>query len=529
MLERSRRLFPGKPIVSRDAQGIFQYDYRQFYRRVSKLAHVLKKLGVRTGDRVATLAWNHHQHLEVYFAAPCMGAVLHTVNLRLFPDQIAYIINHAEDKILIVDEDLLPLIESIVAQLKTVATYVVIRHGNQKLTSGLQNLFYYEDLLALEPNEFPWPETLDENSVAGLCYTTATTGNPKGVPYTHRGIYLHSLAVGSRDTMNLAEKDTVLPVVPMFHANAWGLPFACTWFGAKQVFPGPRPEAKIIAKLIQQEQVTLAAGVPTIWMAFLDEIEKRNYDLSSLQQILCGGSAAPAALIEALEKKTGAEFVHAYGMTEAYPMATICRLKSSLKNLPRADQLRYKAKQGLLVQGLEMKVVSESGQEVPWDGKGMGELYLRGPWITDQYYREPERTRESIRDGWLCTGDVVTVDPEGYIQVQDRKKDLIKSGGEWISSIDLENALMSHSSIAEAAVIGVPHKKWTERPFACVVLKPSVGKLDEKEILSFLEKKVPKWWLPDQIIFLESIPKTSVGKFDKKILRERFGKISNPS
>jgi fatty-acyl-CoA synthase len=379
-----------------------------------------------------------------------MGAVLHTVNLRLFPDQIAYILNHAEDKILIVDEDLLPLVESIAAQLRTVKTYVVIRQGGESLNSPLQNLLSYEDILAESAEEFPWPENLDENSIAGLCYTTATTGNPKGVPYTHRGIYLHSLAVGSRDTMNLAEDDVVLPVVPMFHANAWGLPFACTWYGSKQVFPGPRPEVKIIAELIQQEKVTLAAGVPTIWMAFLDFIEKQRYDLSSLKQILCGGSAAPPALIEALEKKTGAEFIHAYGMTETYPMATLCRLKSHLKNLPRAEQYRYKAKQGLLVPGLEMKVVNEAGQEVFWDGKSMGELCLRGPWITDQYYREPERTKESIRDGWLFTGDVVTVDPEGYLQIQDRKKDLIKSGGEWISSIDLENALMAHPSIAEA-------------------------------------------------------------------------------
>ncbi len=518
ILQRSRRFFPKKEIVTREKDGMHRYTYGDFYPRVARLAGALKKLGVGSGDRVATFAWNHHRHLEAYFAVPCMGAILHTLNIRLFPEQISYVVRHAEDKIILVDPDLLKILEPLASQLKGVKAFVVL--GPPPADSPLSPLYSYEELLAEAAAEFEWP-ALEENSIAGLCYTTATTGNPKGVPYTHRGIVLQAFATVAPDQLNLSEADVLLPVVPMFHANAWGLPVACTWMGCKQVFPGAHPLAQDIADLIQNERVTIAAGVPTVWMGVLQELAKTPRDLSSLTTVLCGGSAAPLAMIETFEKKYGVGFLHAYGMTETYPLASVCRPKGHMKDWPVEEILRVKAKQGILVHGLEMKIIGDDGKEKAWDGKSMGELYLRGPWVTDQYYRDPEQTKEKIRHGWLCTGDVVTVDPDGYIQVQDRKKDLIKSGGEWISSIDLENSLMAHPKVAEAAVIGIPHPKWGERPLACVV--PKAGHtVSPGEILEFLQDKVVKWWVPDEIVFLETLPRTSVGKFNKLALRERF-------
>jgi fatty-acyl-CoA synthase len=359
--------------------------------------------------------------------------------------------------------------------------------------------------------------------MAALCYTTATTGKAKGVPYSHRGIYLHALAICAADALGIREADVVMPVVPMFHVNAWGIPFAATWMGTKQVFPGSRPDPKALLSLIRDEKVTITAGVPTVWMGVLQQMERETFDVSSLKAIVCGGSAAPKSLIEKVEKGLGVSFVHAYGMTETYPIVLVSRPKSYMKDLPEEELYACKGKQGTLVAGLEMRVVTEDGSVAPHDGKSMGELQLRGPWITEEYYREPERTREAVRDGWLCTGDVVTVDAEGYVQVLDRTRDLIKSGGEWISSIDLENTIMSHPAVAEAAVIGVPSEKWGERPMACVVLKPeSVGKVGGKEILDFLATRVAKWWIPDEVAFVDAIPKTSVGKFAKRFLRERF-------
>jgi fatty-acyl-CoA synthase len=331
------------------------------------------------------------------------------------------------------------------------------------------------------------------------------------------------MAICLADVLGLGEGDAVMPVVPMFHVNAWGIPFAAAWMGTKVVFPGARPDARVFASLIQDEKVTVAAGVPTVWLGVLQLLEQEKYDFSSLRAIVCGGSAAPRSMIERIEKRIGVPFVHAYGMTETYPVVLVSRPKSYLKGLPEDRQYAYKAKQGTLIPGLEMKVAGEGGAEVPFDGKSMGELMLRGPWITDRYYKEPDRTREMIRDGWLCTGDVVTVDEEGYVQIQDRTRDLIKSGGEWISSIDLENTVMAHPAVAEAAVIAIPHPKWSERPMACVVLKPEMqGKVSEKDILEFLSTRVARWWLPDEVVFVDSIPKTSVGKFAKRMLREKF-------
>ena len=523
ILQRNRLLFGKKEVVSRELSGIHRYTYAEYNVRVAKLAGALKRLGVRPGERVATFGWNSHRHLEAYFAVPCMGAVLHTLNIRLFEDQFSFIVNHAEDAVMLVDVDLLPAVEALAGRFPTVRAYVIMGGGKTVAATTLSPAYSYEALLDAETGEFDWPSPLDENSTAALCYTTATTGNPKGVPYSHRGIYLHALAICAADVLGIREADTVMPVVPMFHVNAWGIPFAATWMGSKQVFPGARPDPEALLSLIRDEKVTFTAGVPTVWMGVLQRMEREAYDVSSLKAIVCGGSAAPVSLIEKVEKGLGVPFIHAYGMTETYPIVLVSRPKSYMNDLPEEERYSYKAKQGTLVPGLEMRVVAEDGSEVPRDGKSIGELRLRGPWIIEAYYREPERTRETVPDGWLRTGDVVTVDAEGYVQIQDRTRDLIKSGGEWISSIDLENRIMSHPAVAEAAVIGVPSEKWTERPMACVVLKEEfVGKVEGKEILDFLATRVAKWWIPDEVAFVDAIPKTSVGKFAKRFLRERF-------
>lgn len=523
MLQRNRLLFGKKEVVTRDFSGIHRYTYADYNVRVAKLANALKRMGVRPGERVATFGWNSHRHLEAYFAVPCMGAVLHTLNIRLFEDQFAFIVNHAEDAVMLVDEDLLPAVEALADKFPTVRAYVIMSDKKTVPSTRLSPVYSYEGLLDAERGEYDWPPLHDEHSMAALCYTTATTGKPKGVPYSHRGIYLHALAISAADVLGIRESDVVMPVVPMFHVNAWGIPFAATWMGTKQVFPGSRPDPKALLSLIRDEKVTITAGVPTVWMGVLQQMERERYDVSSLKAIVCGGSAAPKSLIEKVEKGLGVPFIHAYGMTETYPIVLVSRPKSYMKDLPGEELYACKGKQGTLVPGLEMRVVSDDGSEVPPDGKSMGELRLRGPWIIEEYYRDPERTKETVRDGWLCTGDVVTVDPEGYVQIQDRTRDLIKSGGEWISSIDLENTIMSHPAVAEAAVIGVPSEKWTERPMACVVLKPDfVGKVEGREILDFLATRVAKWWIPDEVLFVDAIPKTSVGKFAKRFLRDRF-------
>jgi len=364
-----------------------------------------------------------------------------------------------------------------------------------------------------------WPE-LDEWDPAGMCYSSATTGLPKGVTYTHRAFWLHSLAFCLADTVGVSEKDAILVVVPMFHVNAWGIPFAATWMGAKLVLPGPRPDPKVFCELIQRERVTLGAGVPTVWMGVLGLLEKESYDLSSLKQILCGGAAPPRALIEAVEKKLGAQFLHAYGMTEAAPLTHVSRLKSHMVDWPEDQRYAVKTKQGQLVPGLEMRIVGLDGTEVPRDDTTMGEVWLRGPWVADEYHHDP-RSAETFQDGWYKSGDVATIDTEGYLRIVDRMKDVIKSGGEWISSVELENTIMAHPAVAEAAVVGVEHPKWQERPLACVVLKPGQS-VAKEEILAFLQSRFPAWWMPDDVVLIDEVPKTSVGKFDKKVLRARY-------
>lgn len=521
MLERAERYFPKKTVVSRTSNGIVTHTYKEIGERTRRLSSALDKIGVSKGERVGTLAWNHHRHLEAYFAIPGIGAVLHTINIRISPAHIVYIINHAEDKVLLFDEDLLPLLEKVKDQLKTVEAFIIMTDKDELPETNLEPLYHYEKIVNEGNPTFEFKKDLDENDPVGMCYTSATTGNPKGVVYSNRGVVLHSMALGLADGSGLTESDIAMPVVPMFHVNAWGLPFAAVWFGTTLVMPGPYFTPKVLAELIDSEKVTMTAGVPTIWLGLLNELEQGSYDTSSLTRILCGGSAAPKGLIKAFETKYKIPFIHAYGMTETTPLVVLSRLKSYQNNLSEEEKLEIRSKQGSIVPLVEMKVVGANG-EVANDGKEMGELLLRGNWIADEYYKD-ERTNDAFRDGWLHTGDVVTVDEEGIVKIVDRTKDLIKSGGEWISSVDIENALMAHEAVFEAAVIAVPHERWQERPVACVVLKDAAkDQITKDELYEFLKPQFAKWWLPDDIIFMDDIPKTSVGKFLKRALRDQL-------
>jgi len=521
-LDRARRYFAKTEIVSRRADGsIHRYRYADFCQRVARLANVLGRLGLSAGDRVATFAWNTHRHLEAYFAVPCSGLVLHTLNVRLHPTDIAYIVNHAEDRVVLVDQSLLPAFERVAPDLRTVEHIIVMADGDYE--TSLPRTLDYERALADVSGDVQWP-VLEENTAAALCYTSGTTGHPKGCLYSHRALFLHSYAVALTDGIGLSEQDVVMPVVPMFHANAWGLPFAATLVGAKQVFPGPHLQPAALVELIETERVTLSAGVPTIWINVLDFLQREPHDVSSLRVMPVGGSAAPRALIEGYQKKFGIQILHAWGMTEMTPLGTCSRPARTMSDWPEEDLIRVRCKQGRPVPGVELRAVDEKGQEIPWDGQTIGELEVRGPWIIRAYYNAPE-SADRFHEGWLRTGDVVTIDPDGYIQIVDRTKDVIKSGGEWISSVELENAIMAHPKVLEAAVIAVPHPRWTERPLACIVPRPDdVGQITKEEILEFLRPRFPSWWLPDDVVFLDQIPKTSVGKFDKKVLRQQFQK-----
>ncbi|MFD1851977.1 long-chain fatty acid--CoA ligase [Oceanobacillus bengalensis] len=520
MLEHAEKFFPEKEVISQTHDKIHTLTYADVGKRTRRLMSTLNTLGVMKGDRVGTLAWNHHRHLEVYFAAPGINAVLHTINIRLSPEHIIYIINHAEDKILFIDEDIFPLIEKIHPHLKTVKTFVIMTDKKNLPESSIQSLYSYEELIADGDPTYPFSTNINENDPAGMCYTSATTGKPKGVLYTHRGIVLHSYALGLADSAAISESDVAMPVVPQFHVNAWGTPFACTWFGTTQVFPGPRFTPQRLAEFIEKYKVTITAGVPTIWIGLLQVLEKGNYDTSSLRAVLCGGSAAPLGLIKTFEQKYNIPFYHAYGATETTPLVTFSRLKSYQLELSDEDKLQERSRQGILVPGLEMKVIGNDGKEVSWNDQEMGELLLRGNWIANEYYKD-NRSENAFVDGWFHTGDVVTVDKEGTIKIVDRTKDLIKSGGEWISSVEIENALMAHEAVLEACVVAIPSVKWQERPVACVVLKEGYTNSSlEQELLRFITPQFPKYWIPDAILFLDEIPKTSVGKFLKRQLRE---------
>ncbi|MBI4607445.1 MAG: long-chain fatty acid--CoA ligase [Candidatus Rokubacteria bacterium] len=518
--ERSRRLFARKGMATRvPAAPLFRYTYAEFGERVMRLAGALQALGLRRGDRVGTFAWNSHRHAEIYWAVPLLGAVLHTVNIRLSPQDLTYIMSHAGDSVLFLDASLWPLIDPIRKDLKTVRHYVVMPEAARVTPAGVLE---YESLLSDAKPVTEWPR-LEEDDAAGMCYTSGTTGHPKGVVYSHRAIFIHCLAQAMTDSFGISEKDVILHIVPMFHANAWCVPFAGTMVGATQIFGGPNPQPRDIAELIQAEKVTFVGAVPTVWIAIKELVEKESFDLSSIRCIPIGGSAAPKSLLEVYEKKFGVTMTHAWGMTEMTPLGTISRLKSYMEAWPDEQRYAVRAKQGYVSVGVELRAVDDEGKEVPWDGKSMGELQVRGPWVVKGYYNNPDSAKSFTPDGWFKTGDVVTIDPEGYIQIMDRTKDLIKSGGEWISSVDMESLLMAHPKVLEAAVIAVPHAKWVERPLACVVPKPEAkGALTAAELIEFLRPQVARWWLPDAIVFLDAIPKTSVGKFDKKVLREQF-------
>jgi fatty-acyl-CoA synthase len=517
---RAVRFFHKKEIVTQLDEGTHRYTYGEWGKRTIQLANALRGAGFKEGERIATFGWNTYRHLELYFAIPCIGAVLHTLNLRLFADQLVYIINNAQDAVIFVDGDLVPLLEGIADQLPTVRQYVIMG-GAPNATGKLQPSIDYETFIGDQPDTIEWP-SFDEDTAAAMCYTSGTTGNPKGVVYSHRSIFLHSMAAAMTDGLGVSERDTILPVVPMFHANAWGLPHAGMMMGAKFVLPGRFMDPGRIAHLISSEHVTLAGAVPTIWIGLLSAMERQPIDMSSLQRIVCGGSAVPISLIEGLARR-GLTIIQAWGMTETSPLASICRLRSYQLDLPPEEQFRIRARQGTIVAGVDFRVVNmETGQEVPWDDKTYGELQVRGPWIARAYYKDPA-TGEKFLDGWLRTGDVAVIDEDGIIQLVDRTKDLVKSGGEWISSVELESLIMGHPQVLEACVIGVPHPKWDERPIACVVPKPDfAGQLTKDDILDYLRPRVAKWWLPDDVIFVDAIPKTSVGKFDKKVLRSQY-------
>ena len=522
MLRRAATYFPHKEIITREGEGVHRYTYRDLAARVNRLCNALGALGVGPGDRVGTFGWNTYRHLEAYFAPPSMGAITHTANIRLAPEDLVYIINHAGDKVMLLDPDLAPILEPLAPRLETVEHYIIMT-ADPEFQTSLPSALIYEELLAAAAPEYA-PPALDENAPAGLCYTSATTGRPKGVTYTHRSQVLHSLMECSADAVGVRERDVVMAVVPMFHANCWGAPYTATMTGAAQVLPGVRPDPAALCRLISEHRVTVSLGVPTIWVGLLDYLARADadYDLSSLRVVVSGGSAVPESMIQAFRERLGVEMVQAYGMTEASPLVSYNRLPTQLDGLDAAARLPEQAKQGMPVFGVDLRLVDENGQDLPWDSERRGELLFRGLWIASQYYNDP-RSDETFIDGWYHSGDIASVDAIGNIQIGDRVKDMVKSGGEWISSVDLETAIIAHPGVLEAAVIAIPHPTWQERPLACVVPNDTHRQtLQKTEILDYIRPRFAPWWLPDDIVFLDEIPKTTVGKFDKKLLRDRY-------
>jgi fatty-acyl-CoA synthase len=526
IFHRAEQLFGHKEIISITADGEHRTTIAEWALRVRRLATALDRLGIGADARVATFCWNSAAHLELYLAAPCTGRVLHTLNIRLFPEQLTYIANHAEDEIVFVDRSLLPLLWPHTDKMDTVRHFVVIDDGADVPIPDDPRVLDYERLLAeSEPFEGRF-HVADENSAAAMCYTSGTTGNPKGVVYSHRSTVLHSLITLIADGPGLRERDVVLPIVPMFHANAWGLPYGCLLAGSSIIFPGSDMSPKAIVALLDRHRVTVTGGVPTIWMGVLPLVDE--HDLSALRVMLCGGSAAPKSLSEAFRAKLGIPLQHAWGMTETSPVAAISMLHSQHDELSDEQQADLRARQGQPVPLVEIRLVDpDSGQEVPWNDEQTGEIQAAGPWIAREYYRGEGGGAAYTEDGWLRTGDVAASDRYGYLRLVDRTKDLVKSGGEWISSVELENEIMAHPKIAEAAVIAIPHERWVERPIACVVVKPGES-LTADEVMEFLSPRVAKWWLPDAIEFIDEVPKTSVGKFSKKTLRDKFAGYALP-
>jgi fatty-acyl-CoA synthase len=511
ILDRMRTFGGDAKVATLTDDGVARASHAEVASRAGRLAAGLAELGVEPGDRVATFCWNTQAHLEAYIALPCMGAVLHTLNLRLFPEQLAYIVNHARDKVIIVDQSLVPVLGRVAAELEHVERFIVIGDGDH---GPIEPAIDYEELLAAHDGDHRWPE-LDERQAAALCYTSGTTGNPRGVLYSHRSTLLHAMGVCMADSLGLSANDRLLPVVPMFHANAWGLPHAAALVGADIVLPGRFLQAEPLARLIEDERVTIAGAVPTIWMELLRHADEHKPDLTSLRLVPCGGAAVPRALMEGFEPH-GVRILQAWGMTETSPVGSVARPP---RGVDGEEEWRYRTSQGRIVPLVEARIVDDGGREVAWDGEATGELEVRGPWVASSYYEDPSGG-DRFHDGWLRTGDIASIDPRGYIRISDLAKDVIKSGGEWISSVELENELMAHPDVAEAAVVAMPDEKWSERPLACVVCCPD-ARPEPAGLREHLSERVAKWWLPDHWAFIEEVPKTSTGKFDKKVLRAR--------
>jgi fatty-acyl-CoA synthase len=527
LIRHADRCFGDVKIVSRRLEGdIHRYTYRDCHRRARQIANALAGLGVGMSHRVATLAWNGYRHLELYYAISGSGAVLHTVNPRLHPEQIAYILNHAEDQYLFFDMNFLPVVEAIAASCVTVKGFVMMCDRDRMPTqSTVPDLLCYEDLVAVSSDQYEWP-LFDENCASGLCYTSGTTGNPKGVLYSHRSTVLHTLASVQPDALNISARDTVLPVVPMFHVNAWGLPYSVPMVGAKMVFPGSALDGKSLYELMEQERVTLSAGVPTVWMGLLNHVGQNKLNFSTLRRTVIGGSACPPKMMKTFRNQYGIEVVHAWGMTEMSPLGTACTLQARHADLPEEQQFAILQKQGHAVFGVDMKIVDDDGRELPWDGKTYGNLLVKGYWIIDNYFKG--EGGDALQDGWFPTGDVATISADGYMQITDRSKDVIKSGGEWIGTIDLENIAASHPAVQEAACIGVFHPKWDERPLLVVVKKPD-AEVSREELIGFNEGKVAKWWTPDDVVFVDALPIGATGKVLKNKLREQFQDYKLPT
>ncbi len=523
ILERAGKLFQRVEIVSRRPdRSVVRTTYGDFYRRARRLADALTKMGLRPGDRVASMMWNHTGHLEAFFGVPCAGGILHTLNLRLHPHELAAIVNHAEDRFLLIDDVLLPTFEQFRANV-SFERVIVVPYGGGRIP---EECFDYEELLAGASADFCYP-VIDENDGAAMCFTSGTTGNSKGVVYSHRALVLHTFAELGVDSFAVGHHDTVLPVAPMFHANAWGLPYSCTMAGARLILPGPNVDPESVLDLTAQEHVTIACGVPTVWLGVLAALEKNpgRWKFSGPVRIVIGGSAPPERLMRALDKH-GLHILHLWGMTETTPLATVGKLKRHMKDWTLDQQYEVRTKQGWPTPFIELRVMRPEGlegksMEAPRDGETPGELEVRGPWVAGSYYKSPDQAHRWTEDGWFKTGDIATMDEEGFIKIVDRAKDLVKSGGEWISSVDLENKLMGHPAVKEAAVVGVPHPKWQERPVAAVVLKEG-AQVTGEELRAFLAETFAKWQLPDAFVFVEALPRTSVGKFKKIALREQF-------
>ena len=507
-------------VVSRRVEGdIHRYTWADVAKRSHRVANALDAMKLQQGDRVATLAWNGYRHLELYFGVSGSGRVLHTVNPRLHPDQIVWIANHAEDEILCFDMTFLPIVQAVHAKCTTVKRWIALCDADKLPTdTGIPNLMSYEAWIAGESEQYTWPQ-LDENLASSMCYTSGTTGNPKAALYSHRSTILHAFAAALPDVMCISARDSILPVVPMFHVNAWGIPYSAAMTGAKLVFPGPALDGKSVYELIEAEGVTFAAGVPTVWQMLLGHMKPSGLKFSKLNRTVIGGSACPPAMIESFRNDYNVDVLHAWGMTEMSPLGTLCTLKNKHLNLPADAQMKIRMKQGRAIYGIDMKIVNDAGHELPHDGKAYGDLLVKGPWVVREYFKQEGAS--PLVDGWFPTGDVATIDEDGFMQITDRSKDVIKSGGEWISSIDIENIAMSHPAVAMAACIGVRHPKWDERPIVCVVKKPG-AQVTRDELIAFFEGKTAKWQIPDDAVFVDAIPLGATGKMLKTKLREQL-------